>query len=58
MGYYHDENFNQEQIKEKKRVYEQAIDLTKNAKSTVETGHNRDDSSIDSQSQGDLKNKY
>lgn len=58
VGYYHDENFNQEMMKEKKKIFEQPTQQqTRNAQSTLnlggQGGGNRNDSSMDSASQAD-----
>lgn len=50
MGYYHDENFNEEIMKEKKRLYEQP-------KNTKTTSH-RENSRIESSVESDKLNKY
>lgn len=63
VGYYHDENFNEEMMKEKKRIYDQPQQQTKNygAQSTVNAnggGGNRNDSSMDSASQAEQQSKF
>jgi len=63
VGYYHDENFNDEMLKEKKKVMEQPTQQHTRARnqSTVNASgrdNNRNDSSMDSSSQADQQSKF
>lgn len=55
-GYYHDENFNEEMLNEKKKIFENAGKQTR-VQSTL-NANNRNDSSIDSQSAAEKESKF
>ena len=61
-GYYHDENFNEEMLKEKRKVFEQPTQQGRNGAQTTMDANggsaNNNDSSMDSASQVDQSSKF
>ena len=60
-GYYHDnhdENFNQEMLKEKQKIYQPTQQQTKNNKAQHSSSQNRNDISIDSTSNAEQQSKF